>query len=106
MDVVVHQDRGGAGAVAQAVDRLEREVPVGGCLAGLYAQGRLGVREEALGAHGLAGLRAADADDVPAGRMRAEVVIEANDPVYFRAGDVERFSDDRDSLGRNMAQTV
>src|SRR5262245_49711420 len=106
MDVVVDHDRRRTGAVTQAIDSFERETPVRGRRAGFRAQRRLGMSEQPLGSHGLAGLGPADAHYVPAGRLLTEVVIEGDDPVYLRPGEIQRVRDDWNRGRRDMTEPV
>ena len=55
---------------------------------------------------GLAGLGAADLDDVPAGRLGAEMVVVGDDAVHLGARQVQRPGNHRRRLARNVAEGV
>jgi hypothetical protein len=60
----------------------------------------------ALALDSLAGLGAANLHDVAACGPRAEVVVEADDPVHLGPGQVQVLRDDRHQLGRHVAEPV
>ena len=72
----------------------------------LRSEAILGVPRQRVTAHRLAGLGTAQSSDVPSGRRSAEIVIEGDDAVHLGAGNVERFSYPRQSLGRDIAQPL
>ena len=94
----IDHGRRGYGAQAEAIDRFERDAAIGSGRPEGNAEPRLGVRRQGLAARGLASLRPAELEDVPAGRRPPEIVIKCNDAVHLGAGDIERLGDQR--LGR------
>src|SRR5437667_233982 len=89
MKAPVDHDRGGAGAVAETVDRLEREASVGGRLVKIDPEAAPRVRGESLRTHRLTRLGLTQAHQVSAGARVAEVVVEADDAVHLGAREVQ-----------------
>src|SRR5690606_19732790 len=81
IDLVVDHDGWRAGAVAEAIHRLQRHFAVGSRVVQRYADGLLGVRRQLAAAHRLAGFGLADLDYLAPGRRGAKIVVEAHDPV-------------------------
>ena len=102
-DLAVDHRRGAGGAEAEAVDGLEGHA-LGAGAAAAGAEARLGAGDEGLAAHRLAGLGAAELDDVPAGGGVAEVVVEGHDAVDLGARQVERLGDHRHGLAGHVAE--
>src|SRR5262249_33766981 len=95
---------GRAGTQAETVDRLDGDAAVGRGLAELDAEPPLRASGKVVTAHGLAGFRPAELENVTARRCAAEVVIEGNDPMHLRARKVERLRHQRLSLLRDVAE--
>ncbi len=87
-----------AGAQAQAIHRLQRQVAA--------RQPRPRVFGQGFAADGLAGLGAADANHVAARRLLTEVVVVTDHAVDFGARQVQRRGDRRNRVGRNVAEGV
>jgi hypothetical protein len=62
------------------------------------------MRGQCIAATGLARLRLAQLEDMPAGRSLAEVMIEGDDPVHFRARQIKRLRDQRHRRVRDIAK--
>src|SRR5439155_6791178 len=106
VQLAVHEHRGRAGAVAEAVHRFERERAVGGRLMKVHAEPRFGVALERTLVHRLARFRATQVDRVPARRRVAQVVVEADDAVDLGAGQIQAAGNHRDSRGRYVPEFI
>ena len=93
-------------AVAQAIDRLERDRAVGARAVKIDTQAPLGMRLERRRADRLAGLGAAQVDHVPAAALGAEVVIESDHAVNFGARQVELIGDQTDRVRRHEPEGI
>ena len=62
--------------------------------------------DQLVAAAGLAGLGAAELEHVSAGRFAPEVMIECDDPVHFRARQVQLLRDQRRGLLRHTAERL
>ena len=106
MELAIHHDRGGEGAISEAVDRFEGDRAIGCRLAGFDSEASLEVVEERFATHRLARLGPADLEDVAAGRGLAEVVVEVDDSDDLCAGEVEGLGDDGDAARIDIAELV
>ena len=91
------------GAEAEAVDRFQRYPAVRRGAAHRHAQPLGRSRLDRGPAARLASLGPTDLDDMLAGRLVAEVVVEGDDAVDVRTADVQRLRDLRHQIGRNEA---
>ncbi|MCY1550748.1 hypothetical protein D9M68_870230 [compost metagenome] len=94
------------GAVTQAVHRLQGQAAVGAGLAQLQAEFFLQLGGQRLGAHRLAGLGLAQLEVHTARRAGAEVMVEADHPMYLGARQAEVFGDHWQHFGRHRAETI
>ncbi len=85
----VDHRRGRRRTKAEAVDGFERDAPVSARPAAFDAKPVLCLLDEGFAAHGLAGFGPAHLEDVLAGQLAPEVMIEGHNPVNFRARQVE-----------------
>src|SRR5690348_557177 len=81
-ELVVHLERGGHAAGGEALDGLERVLPVGRRLATAHTQARFEVRQHVVAAAQVAGDAGADFDDVRADRLAVEHRIEGDDRLH------------------------
>src|SRR5262245_54538376 len=103
---LVDHDRGRAGAVPKAVDRLEREAAVGGRLVEVDAEPLARMRLELARAHRLAGLGPAQVQRMLSDRVRPEEVVERDDAVDLGAGEIQHLGDDAHRAVRNVPELV
>ena len=106
MELAIDHDRGRKGAIAEAVDRLEGDLAIGGGGAVFDGEARPQTVEQRFAAHRLAGFGAADLEDMPARRRLAEVLIEVDDANDLGAGEVEGLGDDGDAARIDIAEFV
>ena len=104
MQPAVDHDRRRAGAVAEAVDRLEREPPVRRGLVEIHPQAALGMLGEPLRAHGLACLGPAQAHGVRPGRRAPEVVVKRDHAMNLGAREVEPLGNQGHRGWRNVTE--
>src|SRR5262249_5242069 len=93
-----------AGAKAQAIDRLDgqiaricRSFPRNAKLAENFGG-------ELLASHTLAGFAAAKLQQMRPARLGPKIVVECDDTVYFRAGEIEGVRDERHGLRIDTAK--
>src|SRR3954447_5307201 len=94
-ELTIDLHRGPERAVAEAEDLLQRRLAVTGGVAHVDSEAGDGPGHEGLAAERLAGLRAADPDRTPPGRLLAEVLVEGDDAVDVGRRDVELLGDHR-----------
>ena len=92
------------GAIAQAVRRFERDRTIRRRLTESGAKSLRQGRRQALAAHGLAGLGAAEFQHMAASRLGAEVVVERPYTINLGARQVERLGDGGQGGVGHMAQ--
>ena len=99
--------RGGAeSAIAQAINRLDREMARGRGAIDRDALLVFEVVDEVFAAHGLAGLGAAEFDHALASGSLAEVVVKGDCAVNFGLGHIERVRDHRHGALVDIAERV
>ena len=93
LQLLVDHQRGSQGAIAETIDRLERDRPVRTRSVKIDPEAPLGMSLERRGADRLAGLGAAQVHHVPAAALGAEIVIESDHAVDFGPRQIELLGD-------------
>src|SRR5882724_3026835 len=106
IDLVIDHHRGRTGAVAEAIDRLERKRTVMCGFVEIHAQLCLGVLDQLIGAHRLTGFRATEINRMTSRRRRAEVVIETDHAMDFCPRQIECLRNLRDGLAGHIAESI
>src|SRR5262249_49851096 len=92
--------------IAEAIDGLERHTPIRRRFTELDAKRAFEPFGKRFASHALAGFGPADLDHVPAVRLPAEVVIEADHALHVGTREVQHIGNDDDGLVVDMAETV
>jgi len=93
MNVIIDHHRWAAGALAEAIHRLQCDRAVARVLMKIATQHLHGFGGQGVTTDGLTRLGAADLHDHLASGFVAEVVVIANDAMHLGAGEIEPVSD-------------
>src|SRR5450830_1802972 len=104
VDPISDHHGGRRGALAQAIDGLQRERAAGAVQAA--AERLLRVGQQGVAAHALAGFGAADLYRAAGRRAALEVVIKGDHPVHLGTRQIETLGDAGHGGGRNEAEAV
>ncbi len=106
IDLVVEQRGRRTGAKAEAINRLDGQFAIGRRAMPIDAELGEKVLGQRLASHALAGFAAAKLQDMAAGGLAAEIMVECNNAVHFGAAEVQRFGDERRGGLVDMAELM